>query len=183
VKFKTPLSNEDVRGLKTGDRILLSGTVVTARDRAHKYLAEGGEVPFDLNVIYHCGPVIKGEKVVSAGPTTSLRQEPYEPGVIRKFSVRAIIGKGGMGEKTVEAMKEAGCVYLSAVGGAGALMAEKVKRIASVHKLREFGAAEAFWVLEVEEMPLTVTIDASGRSIYKDVEAESKHRLEEMTGV
>jgi fumarate hydratase subunit beta len=179
VRLRTPLSEKDARRLNVGDRVELSGTIVTARDSAHKYLADGGKVPFDLNVIYHCGPIVRGGEVVSAGPTTSIREEPYEAEVIRRFKVRAIIGKGGMGEKTLKALREQGCVYLSAVGGAGALMAEHIKRVRQVHKFREFGAPEAFWVFEVEDMPLFVTMDSKGRSIHKDVEGLSAKRLTE----
>jgi fumarate hydratase subunit beta len=177
VRLTTPLSEKDARKLKTGDRILLSGTIVTARDAAHKYLIEGGKVPFGLNAVYHCGPIVKGGKVVSAGPTTSIREEPYEAGVIGRFKTRAIIGKGGMGAKTRKALMERGCVYLEAVGGTGALMAERVKKVAGVFGLEKFGAPEAFWVLEVEDMPLIVAMDSHGKSIYDKVEKESGQRL------
>jgi tartrate/fumarate subfamily iron-sulfur-dependent hydro-lyase beta chain len=180
VKLKTPLSEKGVRALRVGDALELSGTVVTARDTAHKYLAEGGQAPCDLNVIYHCGPIVKGDAVIAAGPTTSIREEPYEADVIGRFGVRAVIGKGGMGEKTLAAMRSRGCVYLAAVGGAGALMAERVKRILAVHKLREFGAPEAFWVLEVEDFPLVVAMDTAGDSIYRRVEEESAANLRGM---
>ncbi|MFH1054500.1 MAG: FumA C-terminus/TtdB family hydratase beta subunit [Candidatus Altiarchaeota archaeon] len=177
MKLRTPLTEDVVRRLNVGDRILLSGTIVTARDTAHKYLSEGGNVPFDLNVIYHCGPLVKEVKVVSAGPTTSMREEPYEADVIRKFRVRAVIGKGGMGDKTLKAMGKFGCVYLAAVGGAGVLMAGKVEGIRQSYKLKEFGAPEAFRVLEVKDMPLVVTMDTKGRSIYRDVESKSCKNL------
>jgi fumarate hydratase class I len=180
VKLKTPLSGKDVRGLKVGDRVRLSGIVVTARDTAHRYLVGGGEVPFELNVIYHCGPLMKDNKVISAGPTTSIREEPYEADVIKKFGVRAVIGKGGMGDRTLKALKRHGCVYLTAVGGAGVLMAETIKKVRNVYKLGEFGAPEAFWVLEVEDMPLIVTMDSKGDSIYKKVEEKSADRLSEI---
>jgi tartrate/fumarate subfamily iron-sulfur-dependent hydro-lyase beta chain len=180
VRLRTPLTEADARKLRIGDRVELTGAIVTARDAAHKYLVEGGKVPFDLNVIYHCGPIVKGKKVVSAGPTTSIREEPYEAEVIRKFRVRAVIGKGGMGERTMKALRKHGCVYLAAVGGAGALMAERMKAVKGVHKLKEFGAPEAFWAFDVEDLPLTVTMDARGNSIYKNVEAESAKRLKKL---
>ena len=177
MKLKTPLTEAAVRKLKAGDKVELSGTMVTARDAAHKYLVEGGSVPFGLNVIYHCGPIVKDDVVLSAGPTTSIREEPYEADVIKKFNVRAVIGKGGMGEKTLKALGECGCVYLTAVGGAGALMAERIKSVAQVFKLEEFGAPEAFWVFQVEDMPLFVTMDTKGKSLYRQVEARSLENL------
>jgi len=173
VRFKTPLTEEDARSLEVGQKVELSGTIVTARDMAHKYLAEGGEIPFDLNVIYHCGPIVKDNRVLSAGPTTSIREEPYEADVIRKFNVRAIIGKGGMGEKTLDALEEYGCVYLTAVGGAGALIAQRIKSIKQAFKLAEFGAPEAFWVFEVEDLPLIVSMDSNGESLHREVEGRS----------
>lgn len=180
MKLTTPLTEETVRNLKVGDKVELSGTVVTARDMGHKYLAEGGDIPVYLNAIYHCGPIVKGGKVVSAGPTTSIREEPYESDIIERFGVRAVIGKGGMGERTQEALRRFGCVYLAAVGGAGALMAERIVKVKGVHKLKEFGEPEAFWSFEVEDMPLLVTMDAHGKSLYRLVEAESAKRLREL---
>jgi fumarate hydratase class I len=180
VKLKMPLGEKDVRKLSIGDSVELSGTVVTARDTAHKYLAEGGKVPFELNVIYHCGPIVKDNKIISAGPTTSMREEPYEADVIKRFGVRAIIGKGGMGDKTLNALKEHGCVYLSAVGGAGVVMAEKIKKVRQSHKAEEFGAPEAFWVLEVEDMPLVVTMDSKGKSLHRNVEKKSLNNLKKI---
>jgi fumarate hydratase class I len=176
--LKTPLSKEDVCRLKIGDQVELSGTIVTARDAAHKYLMEGGTLPFELNVIYHCGPIVKGQTVLSAGPTTSIREEPYEADVIKRHKVRAIIGKGGMGERTARAMKDVGCVYLAAIGGAGALIAQRIKAVKQVYKLEDFGSPEAFWELEVEGMPLTVAMDAQGQSLYKKVEGMSKRKMQ-----
>jgi fumarate hydratase class I len=178
VKLKSQLSEDDVRRLRVGDKVELSGTIVTARDMGHKYLIEGNNIPFDLNIIYHCGPIVKDMKVVSAGPTTSIREEPYEAEVIRTFGVRAIIGKGGMGEKTQEALSSFGCVYLAAVGGAGALVAEHITEVKDVYKLDEFGMPEAFWVFDVEDMPLFVAMDTKGGNIYGKVLEESGKMLD-----
>jgi tartrate/fumarate subfamily iron-sulfur-dependent hydro-lyase beta chain len=180
VDVKTPLSEGDARGLRVGDRVRLSGIIVTARDAGHRYLAEGGVAPVDLNVIYHCGPIVKDGRIISAGPTTSMREEPYMADVIGKFGVRAVIGKGGMGDKTLKALGEHGCVYLTAVGGAGVAMAEAVKEVKLTHMLEEFGAPEAFRVLEVEDMPLLVTMDSHGGSLYRDVEGESRNNLKKI---
>ncbi len=180
MNLKTPLTEDEVGGLKAGDKVELSGTVVTARDAAHKYLMEGGELPFELNVIYHCGPVVRDREIISAGPTTSIREEPYEAEVIEGFGVRAVIGKGGMGGKTLKALSDFGCVYFAAVGGAGAVVAESVKEVEDVFMLEEFGVPEAFWVLRVKDMPLTVAMDSHGRSLYADVERESSNNLKKI---
>ncbi|MFH0862933.1 MAG: FumA C-terminus/TtdB family hydratase beta subunit [Candidatus Altiarchaeota archaeon] len=177
MRLRTPLTEDDTRRLCVGDRVELSGNIVTARDMAHKYLIEGGKAPFPLNVIYHCGPIVKDGKAVSAGPTTSIREEPYEADIIRMFGVRAVIGKGGMGEKTRKALARYGCVYLSAVGGAGALMAERIIKVRDVYKLSEFGMPEAFWLFEVEDLPLIVAMDTRGGNLYRQVEEESAKRL------
>lgn len=181
MKLKTPLDEHTVRGLTAGDQVQLTGTVVTARDAAHKYLIQGGKPPFSLNVIYHSGPIVKGGRVISAGPTTSIREEPYEADIIRDFGVRAVIGKGGMGDRTKAALVEHGCVYLAAVGGAGVLIADKIRKVKAVHMLDELGPTEAFWALEVEDMPLTVAMDAAGNSLYRRVEEASLQRLKALT--
>ena len=182
--LKTPLNEKIIRELKTGDEVLLNGTIFTARDEAHKYLAK--ETPdFGLknSIIYHCGPIVKKQddqyKIISAGPTTSAREEPYEAEIIKKYQIKAIIGKGGMGEKTMKAMKEHGCVYLSTVGGAAALLAKSIKQVKNVYKL-EFGTPEAIWELEVENMPAVVTIDSDRNSIYDDVQKNSRKRYDEL---
>ncbi len=177
MKLKTPLDERTVRALKAGGQVQLTGTIVTARDAAHKRLVQGGRPPFSLNVIYHCGPIVKGGRVISAGPTTSMREEPYEADVIREYGVRAVIGKGGMGERTRTALMRHGCVYLAAVGGAGVLMADRIRRVKAVHMLEELGPTEAFWALEVEDLPLTVAMDAAGGSLYERVEEESLRRM------
>ena len=183
IKLTVPISEEEIRKLKVGDTVLLSGTIVTARDEAHKLMIE--EKPDFLretlkeSVIYHCGPVVKkideGKWVfVSAGPTTSAREEPYQADVICEYNVRGVIGKGGMGDKTAEGLKKCGAVYFHAVGGAGTLIANAVKDVKTVYKLEEFGTPEAFWVIDVEDFPLVVTMDSHGGSIHKEIKEKSE---------
>jgi fumarate hydratase class I len=181
VALKTPLTEEQVRGLKAGDIVLLSGTVFTGRDEVHKYLHKGGELDIIKGgVIYHCGPVILEEngtyRVVAAGPTTSIREEPYQADVIKRFGIRAVIGKGGMGPKTLQACKEHGCVYLHAIGGAAQIYAQCVERVPSV-SLKQFGSPEAVWEMEVKDFPAVVTMDSHGRSLHQEVADASKTRL------
>jgi fumarate hydratase class I len=181
-----PFTAEKIRALRAGDTVLVSGLIRTARDRVHRHLAEGGKSPVDLRdgAIFHCGPVVVrregGWQVRSAGPTTSLRQEPYMPSVIARTRARVIIGKGGMGEGTRRACAEHGCVYLHAVGGAGALLAGTVRSVAGVHFLKEFGSSEAMWELVVRDLPAVVTMDARGRSLHRRIEAASRRALESL---
>ncbi len=186
IKLSTPLAEESIRALKVGDQVLLSGTIYTGRDAVHKYLHEGGKLPPQVNlqggVLYHCGPVvIKDEagawKCVAAGPTTSIREEPYQWQVIRDFGLRGVIGKGGMGEKTLQACKEFGCVYLHAIGGAAQVLAEAIKKVPNVYFMEEFGAPEAIWEFAVVDFPVTVTIDAHGNSLHKEILARSQAEL------
>ena len=165
-----------------GDVVLLDGVVFTGRDAVHKYLHDGGELDVIKNgVIYHCGPVVlekDGEyRVVAAGPTTSIREEPYQWQVIRDFGLRGVIGKGGMGDKTLAACKEYGCVYLHGVGGAAQVLAEAVKKVRNVYFKEEVGAPEAIWELEIVDFPAVVTIDAHGNSLHKDVFEQSRVAL------
>lgn len=189
IKLKTPISEEDIRKLHTGDTVSLSGTIVTARDAAHKLMIE--ERPDFIrevlkeSVIYHCGPVVKKDEngawqFVSAGPTTSAREEPYQATVIGEYNVRGVIGKGGMGTKTADGLKEHGAVYFHAVGGAGTLIANAVKKVHTVYKLEEFGTPEAFWVIEVEDFPLVVTMDSHGQSIHKEILEKSSKIADEL---
>lgn len=169
-----PLSGKEIRKLKVGDKIELSGTIFTARDKAHLYLLESDELRDKLEegIIYHCGPIVMkgvfGSEVISAGPTTSERLSLYSPEIIKKYKIRAIIGKGGMDKKTLQAMKKYGCVYFAAIGGIGALIASSVKKVKNVYK-EEFGMPEAIYELEIENMPLIVAMDAEGNSLYEDV--------------
>ncbi len=183
VVLQAPLSEEDVRQLRVGDVVILNGEMHTGRDALHKYLMDH-DAPVDLNggVIYHCGPVMlkddAGWHVKAAGPTTSIREEPYQGDIIRKFGIRAVIGKGGMGPKTLAALKEHGAVYLNAVGGAAQYYAECIKEVKGVD-LMEFGIPEAMWHLQVEGFAAIVTMDAHGNSLHADVEKDSKQKLEQ----
>ena len=181
VVLKTPLTEEQVRALKVGDVVLLSGRAYTGRDAVHHHLMSH-EPPVDLRggVIYHCGPVVAkqgdGWKVTAAGPTTSIREEPYQADVIKRYGVRAIIGKGGMGAKTLGALKEAGAVYLNAIGGAAQFYARTINSVDGVSWM-EFGTPEAMWHLSITDFPAIVTMDAHGNSLHKDVEQESAKEL------
>jgi fumarate hydratase class I len=189
IKLQTPISEEAIRNLKVGDTVLLSGTIVTARDEAHKLMIE--ERPDFIrdvlkeSVIYHCGPVVKQDEngkwqFVSAGPTTSAREEPYQADVIGEYTVRGVIGKGGMGAKTAEGLSKYGAVYFHAVGGAGTLIANAVKEVKTVYKLEEFGTPEAFWVIDVEDFPLVVTMDSHGGSLHKEIKEKSQNIAKEL---
>ncbi len=186
ISLSAPFTEEKIRALKVGDEVAVTGIVFTGRDAVHKYLHEGGELPPEVNlkngIIYHCGPVtLKDEaghwKVTAAGPTTSIREEPYQGEIIKHFGVRAVIGKGGMGERTLKACQENGCVYLHAIGGAAQVLAECVKRVRNVYFFEKFGAPEAIWELEVENFPAVVTMDSHGRSLHKEVFDASQAEL------
>jgi len=186
ISLSTPISEEKIRALKVGDEIAITGTLFTGRDAVHKYLHEGGKLPSGVNlkdgILYHCGPVvIKDEqgnwKCVAAGPTTSIREEPYQWQVIRDFGLRGVIGKGGMGDKTLQACKENGCVYLHAIGGAAQVLAQCIKRVRNVHMMEQFGAPEAIWEFEVENFPAVITMDSHGGSLHKEVFAASQAEL------
>lgn len=189
VRIQTPISEPAVRELRVGDEVLLTGRVVLSRDMGHAYMVR--EKPEWLKpilheaVLYHCGPVVQRHEdghwsFVSAGPTTSIREEPYQAEVIETYTVRGVIGKGGMGRKTSEGLQRVGACYLHATGGAGALLAERVKRVVDVRMLEEFGSPEAFWIIEVEDLPLVVTMDSHGGSLHEDVLAASQARLKEL---
>jgi tartrate/fumarate subfamily iron-sulfur-dependent hydro-lyase beta chain len=188
--LSTPISEETIRKLKVGESVLLSGVVYTGRDAVHKYLHEGGKLPegvrLEGSILYHCGPVVMkdgtGWKVTAAGPTTSIREEPYQADVIRDFGLRGVIGKGGMGDKTLEACRKYGCVYLHAVGGAAQVLAECVKKVRNVYMLEEFGSPEAVWELEVEDFPVVVTMDSHGESLHREVFASSQKILADRLG-
>jgi fumarate hydratase class I len=186
VALRTPLTEEQVRSLKVGDIVLITGKVNTGRDAVHAHLMKH-DPPLDLrgSVLYHCGPVVTKEgdgwKVTAAGPTTSIREEPYQADIIRKYGVRAVIGKGGMGGKTLAALKESGAVYLNAIGGAAQFYAGAIDRVEGV-SLMEFGTPEAMWHLTVTDFPAIVTMDAHGNSLHKDIEQESAHQLASLVG-
>jgi fumarate hydratase class I len=181
VRLKTPLRDEDIRKLKVGDVVLVDGVVFTGRDAVHKYLHDGGELNEIRNgVIYHCGPVVlkdsNGYRVVAAGPTTSIREEPYQADIIKRFGIKAVIGKGGMGPKTQKACQENGCVYLHGIGGAAQIYAQCVQRVLSV-RLEHFGSPEAVWELEVKNFPAVVAIDSHGNNLQQVVTDHSRELL------
>jgi fumarate hydratase class I len=182
IALQTPLTEQAVRSLKVGDLVLLSGRMFTGRDAVHAHLMKH-EPPVDLRgaALYHCGPVVTKEgdtwRVTAAGPTTSIREEPYQGEIIKRYGVRAVIGKGGMGAKTLAALAEHGAVYLNAIGGAAQFYAQSILGVDGV-SLLEFGTPEAMWHLSVKEFPAIVTMDAQGNSLHKDIEQSSGAHLE-----
>jgi len=186
IPLSFPFTEDKIRALKVGDEVLISGVVFTGRDAVHKYLHEGGKLPPEVKlrdgILYHCGPVVMKQddgtwKVTAAGPTTSIREEPYQAQIIKEFGIRGVIGKGGMGDKTLAACRDYGCVYLHAVGGAAQVLAECIKKVRNVFFYEKFGAPEAIWEFEVEDFPAVVTIDADGNSLHKEVFAKSQAEL------
>ena len=185
-KLSFPFTEEKIRALKVGDDVLISGIVFTGRDAVHKYLHEGGALPPGVSLrdglLYHCGPVMMKQddgswRCTAAGPTTSIREEPYQGQIIRDFGLRGVIGKGGMGDRTLAANKEYGCVYLHAIGGAAQVLAECIKSVRNVYFLEKFGSPEALWELEVENFPVVVTMDSHGGSLHQEVFAASQAEL------
>jgi fumarate hydratase, class I len=187
VVLTAPISEEQVRALKVGDVVLITGEMFTGRDAVHAYLMKN-KPPVDLHgaVLYHCGPVMLQEggqwKVKAAGPTTSIREEPYQAHVIREYGVRAVIGKGGMGPKTLAALKEHGAVYLNGIGGAAQYYARSIEKVLGVHLL-EFGIPEAMWHLRARNFIAIVTMDAHGNSLHADVEVKTGSALETLQTV
>ena len=188
VTLSYPFSEAAVRSLKTGDRVQVSGTLFTARDRLHAFLAQGGKCPVSLRdgALFHCGPVVVKEggawRVRAAGPTTSIREEPYMAKVIAAQGVRLIIGKGGMGAETLAACRAQGCAYLQAVGGAAAVIARHIVSVDGVYFLDSFGAAEALWQMTVRSLDLVVGMDSHGQSLYQDVVQVSRRALNYLYG-
>jgi len=199
-KVSIPISDETVRDLKVGDPVLLSGVMVTGRDAAHKWMVESfikktqAPTPEDVQVyealkplleggvIYHCGPVVAGldtkdYQFVAAGPTTSTREEPYQGDVMHHFNIKGVIGKGGMGPKTLAACQDVPGIYFHAVGGAASLIAKSVEEVLTVYKYG-FGVPEAMWVIRVEDFPVVVTMDAHGASLHAEVDSNSRAALE-----
>ena len=197
-----PISDEIIRSLKVGEPVTLTGVMVTGRDAAHKWLIEtfirktrppqGDDLKIyedlkkllDGGVIYHCGPVVSGldtkvYKFVAAGPTTSIREEPYQAEVMKHFNVKGVIGKGGMGPKTLKGCQETPGVYFHAIGGAASFIAQSVKKVLGVYKL-EFGIPEALWGIEVKDFPVVVTMDAHGQSQHAVIDESSKEVLERL---
>jgi fumarate hydratase subunit beta len=199
IKIELPVAADKISELKVGDLVSISGVMVTARDAAHKYLVENyvdREPPAEEQatadkivpilkdgIIYHCGPVVEQDEsgkwhFVAAGPTTSIREEPYQGAIIGHFGVRGVIGKGGMGANTLAACKEHKAVYLHAVGGAASLLATHVVEVLDVMKAEEFGLPEAFWVIRVDGFNAVVTMDSHGNSLHKDVQDKSDAALD-----
>lgn len=200
-----PISDETILDLKMGDSVMLSGVILTGRDAVHKWMMEtfiektrqpqnddleiyeAIKPLLDGGIIYHCGPVVSGldtgdYRFVAAGPTTSIREEPYEGPVMAHFNLKGVIGKGGMGPKTLAACQEGPGVYFSAIGGAATLIAKSVQKVTTVYKL-DFGVPEAIWVLEVKDFPVVVTMDAHGNSLHAEVEQHSSEILTELLSV
>jgi len=200
-KLTVPISEETIRELTVGEPVSLNGVISTGRDAAHKYIVDNfvrtrGKPPEaelavyeDLKkvltegVIYHCGPVVQKKEEVwtflAAGPTTSIREEPYQAAVIEHFKLRAVIGKGGMGLRTLQACQDFGAVYLHAIGGAATLIARSVKEVITVYKY-EFGVPEAFWIIRVEDFPAVVTMDSHGSSLHEQIMLQSTAQLAEL---
>jgi fumarate hydratase class I len=182
VILEPPLTEAKVRSLKVGDVVLINGLIYTGRDEAHAYLMKNAS-PMDLNgaVLYHCGPVAlkQGDawKINAAGPTTSIREEPYEADIIQRFGIRAVMGKGGMGQKTLNALKSHGAVYLNAIGGAAQYYAQAITKVEGV-SLLELGIPEAMWHLRVKDLMALVTMDSHGNSLHADVEKTTGAALE-----
>ena len=199
-----PIDDSTIRSLKVGDSVALTGVILTGRDAVHKWMIDTfikkTREPQDDDlevyqaikpllaggVIYHCGPVVAGldsgdYRFVAAGPTTSIREEPYQGDVMAHFNMKGVIGKGGMGAKTLAACQQVPGVYFHAVGGAATLIAQSVTKVLTVHKM-DFGVPEAIWVLQVDKFPVVVTMDSHGNSIHDEIEQNSKVVLEELLG-
>lgn len=200
-KLTIPISEDTIRELTVGEPVSLHGVISTGRDAAHKYMIENfintnGNPPeselvlyqelkqrLGNGVIYHCGPVVQqideNWRFVAAGPTTSIREEPYQAEIIKHFKLRAVIGKGGMGAKTLQACQDVGAVYLHAIGGAASLIAQSVKEVLAVHKM-DFGVPEAFWIIHVEDFPAVVTMDSHGNSLHDQVKKWANNKFSEL---
>jgi fumarate hydratase subunit beta len=202
IEVNIPISDETIRSLKVGDPVSLNGVLITGRDVVHKWMIEtfikktrppqgddrevyaALQPILDGGLIYHCGPVVSGldskqYKFVAAGPTTSIREEPYQADVMKHFNLKGVIGKGGMGAKTLKGCQEVPAVYFHAIGGAATLIAQSVTRVLGVHKV-DFGVPEAIWVIQVKDLPVVVTMDSHGQSLHSVVEAQSSRRLQEL---
>lgn len=198
-----PISDETIRSLHVGEPVELSGIMITGRDAVHKWMTETfikktrepqgddlhvyEEIKQYLNqgVLYHCGPVVSGietqdYKFVAAGPTTSAREEPYQALVMQHFNIKGVIGKGGMGARTLQGCVDTPGVYFHAVGGAATFLAQTVQKVVGVYKLEEFGVPEAMWVIEVKNFPVVVTMDAHGQSQHKLIDEESQRVLDNL---
>ena len=191
LNIETPISENQIRDLEVGDIVYLAGTIVTARDQAHKrmveFLEEQKRIPVDLNglAMYHCGPIVRRSNdkwsVIAAGPTTSMRMEEFEEKIITDLKVRLIIGKGGMGKKTEQAMRKFGAAYGAFTGGAAVLAARRIKKVTQVEWL-DLGMPEAVWVFEVEDFgPLIISIDAHGGNLFEEVRQRAQRKISRTT--
>lgn len=199
-QITTPVSDEAIRDLRVGDTVALSGMMITGRDAAHKWMMDtfikktrqpqGDDLQvyeelkklLNGSIIYHCGPVVSGldtkeYKFIAAGPTTSIREEPYQADVMKHFNVKGVIGKGGMGAKTLKGCQETPAVYLHAIGGAASFLAQTVTKVHGVFKM-EFGVPEAMWLIEVKDFPVVVTMDSHGGSQHAVIDETSKKVLD-----
>ena len=202
IELTTPISDDDIKKLHVGDTVLLSGVMITGRDAAHKWMVDNFIHPtrepsiedqkifeeikliLDGGLIYHCGPVVAGletkdYRFVAAGPTTSIREEPYQADVMHLFNLKGVIGKGGMAGKTLSACQEVPAVYFHAIGGAAAFIAERITEVIGVYKL-DFGVPEALWVIRAEKFPVVVTMDSHGTSLHDTVRESSKKIFEQL---
>lgn len=201
-KITLPISDETIRDLRVGEMVLLSGVMMTGRDAVHKWLydtfitkkrqPEGDDLEvfetikpiLDGGIIYHCGPIVSGVetgdyKFVAAGPTTSIREEPYQALIMELFNLKGVIGKGGMGEKTLKGCQDTPAVYFHAIGGAASLIAQLVQKVLAVYKL-DFGIVEAMWVIDIKEFPVVVTMDSHGGSKHATINESSKKVLDDL---
>ena len=177
VRLDVPITQEQVKQLKVGDLVLVNGEIYTGRDAVHMHLTKNdAPVKLDGTVLYHCGPVVQKNNgkylITAAGPTTSIREEPYQANIIKRFGIRAVMGKGGMGLKTLRGLQESGAVYLNAIGGAAQYYSRCIGEVLNVHLL-EFGTPEAMWHLRVKDFPAIVTMDSHGNSLHADIEKSS----------
>ena len=202
-KITIPISDDVIRSLHVGEPVQLTGVMLTGRDAVHKWMSEtfikktrppqSDDVQvyeairgyLKQGVLYHCGPVVSGVdtgeyKFVAAGPTTSTREEPYQADVMRYFNIKGVIGKGGMGAKTLQGCVETPGVYFHAIGGAASFLAQTVQKVVGVYKLEEFGVPEAMWVIEVKEFPVVVTMDSHGQSKHSLLDESSQHVLDNL---
>lgn len=198
-----PISDETIRSLHVGEPVELNGIMLTGRDAVHKWMSEtfikktrepqGDDLQvyeeikkyLDQGVLYHCGPVVSGldtkqYKFVAAGPTTSTREEPYQASVMQHFNIKSVIGKGGMGAKTLQGCVDTPGVYFHAIGGAASFLAQTVQRVLGVYKVEEFGVPEAMWVIEVKKFPVVVTMDAHGQSKHSLLDESSGKVLDDL---
>lgn len=198
----TPINDDEIRSLKVGDAVALSGMMITGRDAVHKWMMEtfikktrqpqGDDLQvyeelkkqLSGSIIYHCGPVVSGldtkdYKIIAAGPTTSIREEPYQADVMKHFNLKGVIGKGGMGQKTLKGCEETPAVYFHAIGGAASFLAQTVVKVHGVFKL-DFGVPEAIWVIEVKDFPVVVTMDSHGGSQHAVIDESSKKVLTDL---